>query len=63
MRARDLAAPFPTVTADTPALEAARLLAGQNLPGLIVVDERGPAGDDPAGYAGVADGGAVVLPG
>ena len=41
MRARDLAAPFPTVTADTPALEAARLLAGQNLPGLIVVDEAG----------------------
>jgi hypothetical protein len=26
---------------DTPALEAARLLAGQNLPGLIVVDEAG----------------------
>ena len=41
MRARDLAAPFPTVTADTPALEAARLLAGQNLPGLIVVDGAG----------------------
>jgi CBS domain-containing protein len=36
-----LAAPFPTVTAQTPALEAARLLAGRNLPGLIVVDERG----------------------
>jgi CBS domain-containing protein len=41
MRARDLAAPFPTVTEGTPALEAARLLAGQNLPGLIVVDEAG----------------------
>jgi CBS domain-containing protein len=41
MRARDLAAPFPTVTADSPALEAARLLAGQNLPGLIVVDGAG----------------------
>ncbi|HEU4422571.1 MAG TPA: CBS domain-containing protein [Pilimelia sp.] len=41
MRARDLAEPFPTVTADTPAVEAARLLAGQNLPGLIVVDGRG----------------------
>lgn len=41
MRARDVAAPFPTVGLDTPALEAARLLAGQNLPGLIVVDERG----------------------
>jgi CBS domain-containing protein len=41
MRARDLAAPFPTVGVDTPALEAARLLARQNLPGLIVVDEQG----------------------
>jgi CBS domain-containing protein len=41
MRARDLAAPFPTVRPDSPALEAARLLAGQNLPGLIVVDEAG----------------------
>ena len=29
MRARDLAAPFPTVGLDTSALEAARLLAGQ----------------------------------
>jgi len=41
MRAADLASPFPTVTPSTPAIEAARLLAGQNLPGLIVVDERG----------------------
>ncbi|SNT65502.1 CBS domain-containing protein [Asanoa hainanensis] len=41
MRARDLAAAFPTVGLDTPAIEAARLLAGQDLPGLIVVDERG----------------------
>jgi CBS domain-containing protein len=41
MRARDLAAPFPTVRSDTPALEAARLLAGRNLPGLIVVDDAG----------------------
>jgi CBS domain-containing protein len=41
MRARDLAAPFPTVALDTPAVEAARLLAGQDLPGLIVLDERG----------------------
>lgn len=39
MRARDLAGEFPTVTLDTPALEAARLLAEQDLPGLIVVDE------------------------
>jgi CBS domain-containing protein len=41
MRARDLAAPFPTVRPDTSAIEAARLLAGQNLPGLIVVDDAG----------------------
>ncbi|WP_345579789.1 CBS domain-containing protein [Nonomuraea rosea] len=41
MRARDLLTAFPTVTADTPVIEAARLLAGQDLPGLIVVDERG----------------------
>jgi CBS domain len=41
MRAQDLAAPFPTVGMDTPALDAARLLAGQNLPGLIVVDDAG----------------------
>jgi CBS domain-containing protein len=41
MRARDLASPFPTVTTGTAALDAARLLAGQNLPGLIVVDDEG----------------------
>jgi CBS domain-containing protein len=41
MRARELAAPFPTVSLDTAATEAARLLAGQNLPGLIVVDADG----------------------
>lgn len=41
MRARDLAQPFPTVTMQTAAVEAARLLAQQNLPGLIVVDEAG----------------------
>jgi CBS domain-containing protein len=41
MRAGNLASPFPTVGMDTPAIEAARLLAGQNLPGLIVVDEHG----------------------
>jgi len=41
VRAQDLAVPFPTVAMDTPALEAARLLAGQNLPGLIVVDDAG----------------------
>lgn len=41
MRAGDLCTPFPTVSLSTSALDAARLLAGQNLPGLIVVDERG----------------------
>lgn len=38
MRARDLAMPHPTVRLDAPAIDAARLLAGQDLPGLIVVD-------------------------
>ena len=41
MRARALAAPYPTVPVTAPALEAARLLAQQNLPGLLVVDESG----------------------
>ncbi|MCW3844956.1 CBS domain-containing protein [Micromonospora yasonensis] len=41
MRARDLAVPVPTITVATSVLEAARLLAGHNLPGLIVVDEHG----------------------
>ncbi|MFF3668626.1 CBS domain-containing protein [Microtetraspora malaysiensis] len=41
MRARDLAVDFPTVTLDTPMMEAARLLADQDLPGLIVVDDGG----------------------
>ena len=41
MRARDLATTFPTVTPSTPAGEAARLLARQDLPGLIVVDDSG----------------------
>jgi CBS domain-containing protein len=41
MRAGDLAAPYPTVALSTPAIEAARLLAQRNLPGLVVVDERG----------------------
>lgn len=41
MRARELAAPFPTIRFDTPAIEAARLLAGQDLPGLIVIDDDG----------------------
>ncbi|MEV0594811.1 CBS domain-containing protein [Nonomuraea cavernae] len=41
MRAIDLVTEFPTVTVDTPVIDAARLLADQDLPGLIVVDERG----------------------
>lgn len=41
MRARDLVTPYPTVTLDTPVAEAARLLATQNLRGLIVVDGEG----------------------
>lgn len=41
MQAKDLAAPFPTVDMQSSALDAARLLAGRNLPGLIVVDEAG----------------------
>lgn len=41
MRARDLAAAFPTVGLTTPAIEAARLLAGQDLPGLIVLGDDG----------------------
>lgn len=39
MRARDLALPCPTVRPTTPAREALELLAGQRLPGLIVVDD------------------------
>jgi CBS domain-containing protein len=41
LRAADLVSPYPTVRSDTPVVEAARLLAGQNLPGLIVIDDRG----------------------
>ncbi|MEV4701930.1 CBS domain-containing protein [Actinoplanes sp. NPDC049316] len=41
MRAGDIAAPMSTVAEDLPAREAARVLAAQNLPGLIVVDARG----------------------
>lgn len=36
MRARDLVADYPVVTLDTPVLEAARLMAEQDLPGIIV---------------------------
>jgi len=39
VRARDLVIDLPSVRPDTPALEAARLLASQRLPGLIVLDD------------------------
>ncbi|WP_431682789.1 CBS domain-containing protein [Kitasatospora sp. KL5] len=38
MRARDLAEPYPTVSLDDQALDAARLLAEHRLPGVLVVD-------------------------
>jgi len=41
MRARDLAEDFPTVSLDTVALEAARMLSRERLPGLIVCDSEG----------------------
>jgi CBS domain-containing protein len=41
MRARDLVTPCVTVRLDTPARQAARLLAEQDLPGLVVVDDAG----------------------
>lgn len=41
MRASELAVPCPAVTMDTAAADAARLLAGRNLPGLVVVDAEG----------------------
>ena len=41
MRASDLAIEYPTATMQTPAIEAARILAGGDLPGLIVVDGAG----------------------
>ncbi|WP_020521611.1 CBS domain-containing protein [Catelliglobosispora koreensis] len=41
MRAADLAVEYPTVTMSTPAIEAAQILAGGDLPGLIVVDDAG----------------------
>lgn len=41
MRAGDLVAPYPTVRVTDLAIDAARLLAGEHLPGLIVVDGEG----------------------
>ncbi|MFE3853056.1 CBS domain-containing protein [Streptomyces griseorubiginosus] len=41
MRARDLAVEYETVSVDSDAMEAARLMAEHRLPGLLVLDERG----------------------
>lgn len=41
MLARQLARLYPTVTLDTGALDAARILADRRLPGLIVLDDDG----------------------
>lgn len=41
MLARDLVRPYPTVTPDTDAMEAARAMATAQLPGLIVCSEDG----------------------
>jgi hypothetical protein len=41
MRAIDLAVDYPTVALSSPAIDAARLLATADLPGLIVVDNQG----------------------
>ena len=41
MKARELAAPYPTVGLDSGALDAARLLTEEHRQGLIVVDENG----------------------
>lgn len=41
MTARKLAQPFPIVTPDTDAMEAARTMAAQHLPGLIVCGDDG----------------------
>ncbi|MGN9843950.1 CBS domain-containing protein [Nonomuraea sp. H19] len=41
MRARDLLADFPTVGLDSPVIDAARMLADQDLPGIIVVGDDG----------------------
>ncbi|WP_405609729.1 CBS domain-containing protein [Streptomyces sp. NBC_00076] len=41
MRARDLAVAYETVSVDSDAMDAARLMAEHRLPALLVVDERG----------------------
>jgi CBS-domain-containing membrane protein len=41
VRARDLAVEYETVSVDSDAMDAARLMAEHKLPGLLVLDERG----------------------
>jgi len=41
MRARELSEQYPTVALDSQAMEAAKAMAGQRLPGLIVCDDDG----------------------
>ncbi|MFI0510915.1 CBS domain-containing protein [Streptomyces canus] len=41
MRARDLAVEYETVSVDSDAMDAARLMAEHKLPALLVLDERG----------------------
>jgi CBS domain-containing protein len=41
VRARDLAVGYESVSVDSDAMEAARLMAEHRLPGLLVLDERG----------------------
>ncbi|MDH6515524.1 CBS domain-containing protein [Streptomyces sp. SAI-135] len=41
MRARDLAVAYETVSVDSDAVDAARLMAEHKLPGLLVLDEQG----------------------
>ncbi|MEV6159553.1 CBS domain-containing protein [Nonomuraea sp. NPDC052129] len=41
VRAHDLLAAFPVVGLDSPVIDAARMLAEQDLPGIIVVDDDG----------------------
>ncbi|MFF0041674.1 CBS domain-containing protein [Streptomyces mirabilis] len=49
MRARDLARPYPAVSADDDCVEAARLLVHEWLPALLVVDRDGqPHAIEPA---------------
>ncbi|MFZ0834606.1 MAG: CBS domain-containing protein [Mycobacterium sp.] len=41
MHASDIAEDFPAVTVDSPALDAARMLAEHQLPGMVVTDSAG----------------------